>query len=162
MDLREKLNFEEVFGVPQTVVHSAQAAPSSQAINSALKNAEKQVLNQLEPELSQMTQTIFTDPCFNISPSDSDLWLFLFTQARKISHELHAILFYLRSIGVVLVPSKKYGYMIKPLIDPDNKRGFANKDAYNQEKQYLDPYKKEVILLLEELKRWKDGEKVWR
>lgn len=162
MDLREKIDFQDVFGVPQTVVQSEQPTPPPQVANNILKQVERQALKQLEPELAQMTQTVFTDPSFDISPGDSELWLYLFTKARGRSFELHARLFYLRSAGAVLVPSKKYGYMIKALVDPEGKKGFVSNEVYNQEKQCLDLYKNEVISLLEELRRWKDRDKTWR
>ena len=155
MDL-QGIDFQEIFGIPQTAEQPV--PPPPRVTNSALKQAEKQALNELEPELAPVAQMVFTDPGFDISPNDNELWLYLFTKAREISFELHAKLFYLRSVGVILVPSKKYGYMIKAIIDPEGKKGFTSKDAYIQEKQCLDTYKGEIVFLLRKLQLWEDGE----
>lgn len=86
---------------------------------------------------------------YNLSPQDSELWMKLFVRAEKIDRELCSILMYVRNTGAKLIRSREYGYVIRPVIGVD---GFSTQEEYEHERECLNPYRDEIIKLLQELK----------
>jgi hypothetical protein len=93
---------------------------------------------------------IMTDPLIagtqlsnSICPDDAKLWETLFIAADRINPDFSSRLMYMRNSGCILVPHKKFGYVIKPL--PGN-------TVYDQEKCCLNDFVPELIKLLSALK----------
>lgn len=93
---------------------------------------------------------IVKDP-YEFPENDVNLWLKLLIKAKETETELFFILVYLRGVGVRLVPDVKFGYFIKPIIDPNGVKGWLNQKQYDKEKVYLKPYKEILSKLLREL-----------
>ncbi len=87
------------------------------------------------------------------SPQDSNLWLELFILADKVSHELTVRLEWLRAVGANLVFDQQYGFRIVPIIDPAGMNGWHSQQQYDAEKICLEPFFREVIEALKELRR---------
>ena len=87
---------------------------------------------------------------YEFSPGDSELWLNLFSLAdSRAGEKLATTLEIIRNTGAVLVPSEKYGYIIKPVFGP---QGFANEDEYNRERWHLKAFEPILLELLRILK----------
>lgn len=126
-----------------------------------LKRVEQQALKQLKmetPELAKLAAKVIIDPGADISPEDSELWLWLLTAAEKTDTELHARLFYIRGAGAKLERHATYGYSIKPIIDPEGKQGWTSLDEYQRERQCLVAYRNKLIELLRKLGEWRKRE----
>ncbi len=118
-----------------------------------MHQAEVKAINDIihtQPVLAELTNRVFEDFGAKLSPGDSELWLQLFTDADKVNTELAAILMYVRGTGAVLVPSLKFGHIIKPIIRED---AWPSIEQYNHEKQCLAPYRSELLNLLKNLNR---------
>lgn len=85
------------------------------------------------------------DPYAEYHPSDSMLWLELMSEARKISKDIYQRLFYIRGGGTVLTPNPQFGFVFKPVIGD---YGWQSQEFYNNEKQCLNQYAKEIMCLL--------------
>ena len=87
---------------------------------------------------------------YEFNPGDSELWLHLFAMADAHSGEkLATTLEIIRNTGAILVPSEKYGYIIKPVFGP---QGFAGEQEYDQERWHLRQYESTLLALLKKLK----------
>lgn len=91
-----------------------------------------------------------SDPYFYES-NDRDLWIKLLNNVYDENRYLYGVLYYLRSVGVKLVPNKQFNYVIQPIIDPNIVKGWENKQQYDVEAQNLVPYKDVLIRLLKAL-----------
>ena len=90
------------------------------------------------------------DPGAEISPGDTHLWLILLREAKSLDIELWSKLAYLRGAGCRLEQGTK-GYVIRPIIDAEGKRGWTSVEEYDREKQCLEPYRQDVVRLLKEV-----------
>lgn len=124
--------------------------PIDKIYNSTAKEMKSIVENQ--PVLAEMTNSIYSDLGAELSPGDSHLWLQLFIDADEVHPELTAMLMYIRGTGAVLVPSMKFGYVIKPIL---GENAWATIDQYNLEKQCLSPFREELLKLLKNLNKRK-------
>ena len=87
---------------------------------------------------------------YEFSPGDSELWLNLFSLAdSRAGEKLATTLEIIRNTGAVLVPSEKYGYIIKPVFGP---QGFSSEQEYNQERWHLKAFEPILLELLRILK----------
>ena len=94
---------------------------------------------------------VYQDQC-DVSPEDSYLWMELFIDADMINQDLARRLEYLRNTGCQLVPDSQYGYKIQPIIDPTGRNGWESVEHYQAEVVCLDPYVKDVLILLRLIK----------
>ena len=85
------------------------------------------------------------DPYAEYHPSDSMLWLELMSEARKINEDIYQRLFYVRGGGTVLVANPQFGFIFKPVIGD---YGWQSQEFYDNEKQCLNQYAKEIMSLL--------------
>lgn len=81
-------------------------------------------------------------------PEDNKLWLDLLCKAREIDLNFYAVLHYLRSIGTILVKDEKFNYRLQPHIHPG---AWESIQQWEEEKQYLVKYQKDLIRILKEL-----------
>jgi hypothetical protein len=145
---------------PQREQSSRQNKPLETPLT-VLQRVEQQALKQLKmetPELAKLAAKVIIDPGADISPEDSELWLWLLTAAEKTDTELHARLFYIRGAGAKLERHATYGYSIKPIIDPEGKKGWTSPDEYQRERQCLVAYRNKLIELLRKLGEWRKKE----
>lgn len=94
----------------------------------------------------------YPDHYADIHPADHDRWVQLMIMAALRNEELASVLCYLRGTGCTLEPSKKYGYVIQPVIGD---KGWTSRAEYDREKQ---PLAKHGELLMELLKKASDDE----
>ena len=114
-----------------------------------LKTVQDRAFSTLDRNLRTMagkSENVFVDPYGSYSPDDSALWLKLFTMAGD--NELVAMLSFLRGVGTKLVPDKRWGHVIAPVIGAD---GWVSRDEYDREKVCLNAYRGRVVELLKEL-----------
>jgi hypothetical protein len=105
---------------------------------------EKRIIDNLCPELKELTDRLFMDPGADIHPADTELWLQLLINADKLDHNLHAILFMARAGGAKLV-KEKGRFAIRPILG----QAWENYDQYMTEcRSKMVPYQKEIITLL--------------
>lgn len=67
---------------------------------------------------------------------------------RKIGQEAATMLEFVRNTGAVLVPSEKYGYVIRPVIGV---QGWSSMEEYEQERKPLVKWQSQIIGLLKRL-----------
>lgn len=91
------------------------------------------------------------DP-YPMTLGDTPLWEKLLDMAFEVDERMFGILFWYRSVGVVLRPDTKFGYVMKPVIARGQLWGWRDNDEWQQEKQWLIPYAEQVTKLLMELK----------
>lgn len=118
--------------------------------------AESEALQQLRqerPALARMAEKVITDPGADISPEDSECWLWVLSEAEKKNKELYAALFYIRGGGARLVEHQQYGFAIHPIIDPSGKGGWSSREEYDRERKCLVPYRLQVVELLKEVRK---------
>lgn len=117
------------------------------------------VINQIPIPTIQTVETIikelaecdWRDTYGKLSPGDSDLWLQLIKiTEQEWGNELARRLLHLRNHGSVLVPSEKYGYMIRPVIGPG---GWMSQQEYERATAPITQYQSAVGILLGRLKR---------
>lgn len=84
---------------------------------------------------------------------DSKNYLALMMKVATHDVYLYGILSWFRATGIILVSSPKWGYVIKPLIKGTQgcQWGWSSMAEWEQEKQYLKPYQKELIVFLKEV-----------
>lgn len=136
MSLAEQLN---LFGGHSSPIKMPVASPVVKVNNSN---------NRETGTLKELAGRVYTDYYHELSPDDSDIWLILFEEADKVSEELCAVLMYLRGGGVRLLPSPRFGFIIRPVI---GKNGWPTAEAYDAEKAALNTYKDKLLKLLKEL-----------
>ena len=90
--------------------------------------------------------------------SGTPLWLTLFMLADRHSVELAHILEFLRNSGTVLEPSRRFGYILKPVI---GENGWPSLADYDREKTALGPHTELLIKLLRDLANFDDKERGW-
>ncbi len=113
-----------------------------------------------QPALFDKFGGVVHQDLYPYSPQDSSLWLELFIMADKVSHELTVRLEWLRAVGANLVFDQQYGFRIVPIIDPAGMNGWHSQQQYDAEKICLEPFFKEVIEALKELRRRYDAGKI--
>ena len=98
-----------------------------------------------------------SDPCAEICPEDSRLWVGLLhlTEIELNNPYLCGALKYMRLIGTRLKPNDTYGYILSPEFDETGQQGWGweSKKLYDREKRrILDPHRRELVQLLGRLK----------
>lgn len=91
---------------------------------------------------------VIEDPYAERDPAGVDLWLKLLVKARDVSLDFYAVLYYLRSIGTVLVPDDKFKYRLQPIVEDG---AWESTEKYNNEKRYLQKWAKPLVEILKEL-----------
>lgn len=108
-------------------------------------------IRTVETIIQELAECDWHDIYGNLSPGDSDLWLQLIEiTEREWGNELAKQLLSIRNHGSVLVPSEKYGYMIRPVIGPN---GWMSQQDYDRARHPLLRYEHAMILMLGRLKR---------
>lgn len=92
----------------------------------------------------------FWDNYYQHSPTDSELWLKLFTWADTIDRSLTAALMMIRNTGAQLIRSSEFGFEIRPVIGPN---GWASKAEYDREKTCLFKYRDQMVAMLARLRK---------
>ncbi|MCX7779623.1 MAG: hypothetical protein N2491_01755 [Negativicutes bacterium] len=89
------------------------------------------------------------------SPADSHLWLELFIIADTVTpnKQLFERLDYIRRVGANLVRDDQFGFVVKPIIDPQGFRGWMSQEQYDIEKQCLNDFTDVLIMCLRELRK---------
>jgi len=82
---------------------------------------------------------------YEFHPADSELWLRLFMYADGVHPDLAAHLMWIRNTGAVLVPSDKYGYIIRPVIGV---QGWSTQMEYDTERKPLVKWQGQIIQIL--------------
>ena len=84
---------------------------------------------------------------------DSPLWKKLLQLAHDKYPALYEVLYVLRCDGTNLAPSKRFGYGLQPVIDPEGWCGWTSKERYQTEAKFLlDPHRDKFASLIRELK----------
>jgi hypothetical protein len=111
------------------------------------------IVPTVNKQLSIFEQTGYMyQDLYPFSQQDSNLWLELFIIADKVNPDMAHRLEYIRATGAWLVPDNEFGYVIKPIIDPSGTNGWSSMEQYLKERQCLDPYIKQIIEALKELR----------
>lgn len=97
--------------------------------------------------MNEMIDHEYTDK-LETDPHGCELWLTLFMIADKHDPELAHKLEYLRGCGTVLAPSRKFGYILQPVI---GENGWPDREAYDREKQCLNPHVQDLLKILRRL-----------
>ena len=97
--------------------------------------------------MEELTKYQYTDK-LGYDEESTELWLTLFIIADKYSVELAHKLEYLRNSGTVLAPSRKFGYVLQPIIGD---AGWASQADYDREKQCLNIHIQDLLKILKEL-----------
>lgn len=111
---------------------------------------EAEAFRTLNKSSQEMTEYASCDPAGEAFPSDSFLWIVLLTKARNVDKALYATLLFIRGVGTELVKHKRFGYSLRPVYAPNR----WTEDFWNETRQQLFPWKKELVDLLGQL----DGE----
>jgi hypothetical protein len=151
---------QTLFGTGQTEAKTRENKPNETPLT-VLRRVEEQALKQLQieqPAAAELASKIIIDPGADISPEDSDLWLWLFAAAERVDMELYAGLFYIRGAGARLEKHMAYGYSIRPVIDPAGKKGWTSLEEYRRERQCLAAYRTKLIEMLRDLQSWQKRE----
>lgn len=83
---------------------------------------------------------------------DKEIWEELIYRALEIDEYMGSILYWIRSVGAVLVKNDRFGYFIKPIIQAESGYGWESNDEWLEEKKNLVPYIKEITKLLKEIR----------
>ena len=71
-------------------------------------------------------------------------------------HKFHLsdILMYLRTVGIGMFPSEKFGFTLKPYVgtNPSGDVAWETSEQYNQEREYLKPFGPKLMAFLLETK----------
>ncbi len=113
-----------------------------------------------QPALFDAFGGVVHQDLYPYSPQDSNLWLELFILADKVSHELTVRLEWLRAVGANLVFDQQFGFRIVPIIDSTGTNGWHSQQQYDAEKACLEPFFREVIEALKELRQRYDAGKI--
>jgi len=98
--------------------------------------------------LSKVSQRIYADTFYEVSPEDSDIWLDVLMLADVYDPNLASILQYLRNTGTKLERDDKFGYRLVPYV---GKEGWESLAQYKQEVEYLKPYRTQLVMILKKL-----------
>lgn len=101
--------------------------------------------------LSEMGITV-TDP-YPLPLDDSVVFQQLLLKVAEYDIYMYGILNWYRAVGIVLKPSPKWGYVIRPLIYGQNgcEWGWHDQAEWEKEKQWLKPYQSSLIDFLKEI-----------
>jgi hypothetical protein len=78
----------------------------------------------------------------------SGLWYLLFNEAHSVDPKLAGILEKMRDMGTLLEPNEEFGYVLRPVIDPNTFGGWATQYEYDNYKKCLEPHTKTLIWAL--------------
>ena len=115
---------------------------------SMIERVGQRAYAMLEGEEQQVTAYASVDPCADISPADSEVWVILRSKAREIDRELYARLYYMRGGGTKLVRDYRWGYVLCPIVTGDNATGWLSIEQYEEERHCLDGYAQQLISIL--------------
>lgn len=150
MIARARSAFREVLQAMETP--HAQLLQRDPDIKNLVENIVNHVENARKPENWPVTE--YTDDFEKEHPADHKLWLQLFLMASFKSKDLADILCVLRGYGCELVKDSVYGYVIQPVLGYHLK----TQAEYDEVKQPLFDYQKEVEAMLKQLRRDMPGE----
>ena len=100
------------------------------------------------------------DPQAEDLPEDSQQWIRLLVMIRssgetkKYAH-LYGHLLFMRLMGTRLKASEQWGFVLEPVVGESDRCGscWASREQYEKSKRVLDPYRKDLVELLERLGR---------
>lgn len=84
--------------------------------------------------------------------NDSKLWERLLDLALSTDEYMAGILYWYRAVGTKLVLNTKHGFVMEPIITNGETWGWRDRKEWNEERQWLLPYKDLVSKLLIELR----------
>lgn len=138
--------FENVAGLNYAIAYPEVYNSDIEELRNMLSRVEQRALVNIQnTDWGFLAGYVFIDPYAKWHVSDSALWLMLFAEAYKIDQDFAAILFYIRGGGTVLEKDKDFGYRLVPVI---GECGWPSQDYYNQEKQWLNRYGDQLMMLL--------------
>ena len=98
------------------------------------------------------------------SPEDSRLWLWLLSVAwhvdRRQGTDLMQRLAYIRGGGTVLLPDRRHGYIMRPILTGQERYGWNGMEHYRKEAACLLPFTKGICNLLHLLAVQERGKRV--
>ncbi|MEG2765699.1 MAG: hypothetical protein RR910_08105 [Acidaminococcaceae bacterium] len=96
-------------------------------------------------DFGEFASAAIIDPYAEYHPSDAMFWLDILSEARKLSEDMYARLYYVRGGGTVLVPDVRFGFVFEPII---GEYGWASRQFYDQEVQCLNEHAEQIMNLV--------------
>ena len=107
----------------------------------------------IDEPFMKISEYAIVDP-YPLVTEDSTLWLKLLTEAHDRNRYLFGILMWVRTVGARLERTNNPAmpYKIVPIIADDNcKEGWSSMEEWDEEKQNLNPFVKELVEVLKTL-----------
>lgn len=125
----------------------------SSEIQTMVRRVEERIMTTVKNTVdARLFCHTFNDPYYMLSPEDSYEWACLIHAAKKISPEFSCHLLYIRGCGTRLIPDDRWGYILKPDIQPG---GWESLDEWKEQTHLLlDKFQPELVKILTQMAKF--------